>query len=482
MDLVWIVTTVGYYLLAVSIVVYLIMDNRDPQTTFAWTFLILLFPYFGVFLFLIFGRRGIRKSKKILSEQRQYNSDIKNLLFSHLEDQEREFNILKSEKYYPKYKKVFNLLSKSPEALLSSSNNVHLITTGKEKMELLKKDLRSAKKFIHLAYFIWRNDSLTKEIVKILGEKVSQGVEVRVLYDSIGSFSLSPFYLGKLKRLGIKVHVFSALYSSTQFQSINYRNHMKIVVIDGKISYTGGMNLGEEYVTGGRYGFWRDVHLRVEGESSTLYNSIFIAFWNRVTKERLTYDKYFPRPKEFKGHPIQILTSGVDVGNSSMENAFVSLISSAKKSIYIQTPYFIPSEPILRLLKVSALSGIDVNIMITGVPDKRIPYWTAFTFFPCLLNAGVKIYHYNKGFLHSKVIVIDKEICSVGTANVDIRSFKLNYELNTFIYDRILSKKLICIFNRDLRDSIRFTREDYKRLNPFVKLRNSFFRLFSSLL
>jgi len=333
-----------------------------------------------------------------------------------------------------------------------------------------------------MEYFIWRSDKLGNEIKEILIEKVKQGVEVRILCDAVGSLLISKNYVKELRKNGIQFHNSRNLTAFFRLSTLNYRNHRKIVAIDGEIGYTGGMNLGQEYIDGGkRFKIWRDTHLRIEGPEASHLQAIFAMSWYTTTNEKLFSQKYYNIVN--RGNvATQITTSGPDSKWNSIKQLYLSLIATSKKYVWIQSPYFVPDLSISDALKNAALSGIDVRIMVTGVPDKKIPYWAAFTFFEELLEAGVKVYHYKKGFFHAKTINTDGELCSIGTANMDIRSFNLNYELNTLIYDERIAKKLEKDFLHDLKSCKEFTAKKYEELPKLVKARNSISRLFAPLL
>jgi cardiolipin synthase len=256
------------------------------------------------------------------------------------------------------------------------------------------------------------------------------------------------------------------------------------VVIDGTTGYLGGMNMGEEYIDGGRrFPHWRDTHLRIQGEAVAVLQEVFNVSWFNTTREELTMesDTAFDT---MEGEPVhvQITTSGPDSAWESIQQLYFLLISSAEHSIYIHTPYFIPDASIVMALQTAALGGIDVRIILTGLLDKRLPYWAALTFIGDLLTAGVRFFYYTRGFMHAKTIVVDDKCCSVGTANMDIRSFQLNYEINALMYDEILAGKIVAMFHQDLEFCREFTRADYDKISRPSQLRNSLARLFAPLL
>jgi len=473
-----------YSLYLIVTAVFLILDNREPSTTLAWLFVFILLPIVGLVIYFILGRNWRKMNHKRQLEYLRLERKLYELLSPLIKRQGQEIKFVEEMRNINYKRKLLHLIHRNSNSILTMKNSVRVLESGKEKFDSLKRDLRNAKKYIHMEYFIWRSDNLTREIRDILVEKAREGVEIRILYDAMGGLFLPWRYIRSLRKAGVKIYPFFNFLRPFKFHTINYRNHRKIVVIDGKVGYTGGMNMAEEYITGGnRFKSWKDTHLFLEGEVVSMLNGIFIINWYMTTKENLFKREYFIGEKvKGKNLPIQITTSGPDSEWASIKQLYFSLISSADKSIYIQTPYFIPDPSVQMALQTAALSGLDVRIMIAGVPDKWLPYWSAFTYFKDLIKSGVRIYHYNKGFMHSKVVMVDNEICSVGSANMDVRSFHLNYELNSVIYDKKITGRLEKNFLKDLRYCDEFTYSDYKKLGILRKLRNSLARLVTPLL
>lgn len=465
-------------------VILLLLENRETSSTFAWIFIFILFPVGGFILYLLIGRNWRNKPPKKQLIQQLVEQKLLKLINPIMEYQEKKTQEL-LKKWKNSYKiKLLNLLYKSSNSVITSNNLVQLLFNGKEKFDNLLNDLKEAKHFIHMEYYIWRSDSLTQKIKKILIDKAKQGVEIRILYDAIGSIFLKRKYKKMLRKAGIKIYPYFNFLSPVTFHTLNYRNHRKIVIIDGQIGYTGGMNMAKEYIDGGkRFSFWSDIHLRITGHSVSVLEGIFATSWYNTTREELFEEKYFPNNFEIENElPIQVTTSGPDSEWESIKQLYFVLITSAEKKVYIQTPYFVPDSSIYMALKTAALSGIDVRIIVTGVPDKKIPFWSAFTFYKNLLKAGVRVFHYKRGFMHAKSILIDNEICSIGTANMDIRSFHLNYEVNVLIYDKKISLQLKDEFLNNLNYCTELTLDMYNNFTHFEKLRNSFARLLAPLL
>ncbi len=476
------------YLYLVVVVVFIIMENRDTSSTLAWILVFLLFPIIGFFVYIFFGRnwKVINPHKK--DRIRQIHKQTESLIKKKQQNQEDYITILKEKTTSYSIERILRVSQKNSDTLITTHNEVQILQNGQQKFDKLKEDIKNAKVFIHMEYFIWRDDELTRNIADLLIKKVKNGIEVRIIYDPIGSFFTGLFhqkYFKKMRKAGIEVVPFFNALSPLRITTVNYLLHRKIVVIDGIIGYTGGMNMGQEYIDGGKkYKSWRDTHVRLHGDSVLFLHSAFAINWEEARGKSLFKDKYFP-VTEFdnkKRTSVQIISSEPDSYWQPIKQSLFAIILAAKNHIYIQSPYFIPDVNLLEALKIAALVGVDVRVMIAGVPDKRIPYWAAFTYFEELLMAGVKIYHYNAGFLHAKTISIDGNVCSIGTTNMDIRSLHLSYENNVTIYNENIAKKLERDYEMDLERCSEFTMKNYKKINIFAKFRNSLVRLLSPLL
>lgn len=284
--------------------------------------------------------------------------------------------------------------------------------------------------------------------------------------------------------LGGEVEVFFPSIFPLINPRLNFRNHRKIVVIDGRIGYIGGFNVGDEYIgLNNKFGYWRDTHLRIEGSSVLPIQTRFILDWNQASEHKIEYsERYFPAIPKKGDVAMQIISSGPDTDWPTIKNAYLKLLMEAKRYIYIQTPYFIPDNSFLNAIEVASLSGIDVRIMIPNKPDHLFVYWATYSYIGELLKAGAKVYIYDKGFIHAKTIVIDDEAASVGTANIDVRSFKLNFEVNAFIYDKLVCHELAEIFEKDILDSRELTLEQYENRSVIIKFKESISRLLTPIL
>jgi cardiolipin synthase len=473
-----------YYLYLIVTAVFLLLDNREPSATIAWLIVFIVFPVFGFIFYILFGqnRRSTRKAPDCVSQF--VDKNLTESLRPLIEQQKEKLENLRLHWQSAYKRELMQLLFNVSDSLLTTRNTVRIFHHGKDKFEALCEDIRQANTSIHLEYFIIRHDALGQRIKDLLIERAKAGVKVRVLYDSVGSLFLGRRYINELRRAGIEIYPFMSFLSIFNVHTLNYRNHRKIVVIDGIIGYNGGMNIGLEYVEGGKYSFWRDTHLRVSGEAVAIYQSIFAIDWFNTTKQAGVFDRsnFPPVHTHEAGVPLQVSTSGPDSQWESIKQLYFAMIKSAEKQLYIQTPYFIPETSIFMALKTAALSGIKVRVMLTGKVDHWLPYWSAFTYFEELLHAGVEIYHYQKGLMHAKTISVDSQVCSVGTANLDVRSFHLNYETNTMIYDEVCAREVEARFEEDMKDCRQFTLDDLVKLGTAKKLRNSLARLFAPLL
>ncbi len=369
-------------------------------------------------------------------------------------------------------------------AIYTTNNEVKIYTNGEDKFKDLFNDIREAKSFIHIEYYIFRYDELGKSLIKELREKVKDGVEVRFVIDGMGSKKITKKIIREIESYGIKISVFFPGVLPHINMRINYRNHRKIVVIDGKIGYVGGFNVGDEYVNKGKqFKFWRDTHIRIRGEAVSELNKRFILDWDYASGEKMgNMSMYFPNIDVIGDVGIQIVSSGPDHMEEYIKNSYMKIINNAKNYVYIQTPYLVPDSPMMEAIKISALSGVDVRIIVPGAPDHFFMEWMLSANIGLLIEYGVKIYRYDNGFIHAKTIVADGEVCSIGTANLDIRSFKLNFEVNAFIYNEKVAKEQENIFLEDQLKSKLVIKEEYDKRSRNLKIKESLIRLLAPIL
>ena len=475
------ILTYIFWINVVIAIFIIIQDNRSPQSSISWILVILFLPIVGLIFFIMFG---INWKKTKLTKQ---SPDI--IFAKTLE------SILKNQKYFlskmvisdenesDRYK-LMNLLLNSNSSILTLYNSCKIYNEGEHFFEDLLKELENAKSSIHMEFFIWRSDSLGEKIKNILVQKAKEGVEVRLIFDGVGSFGrISYKYRSELKKAGIKYKYYLGLVAPFSIIKINYSNHRKIVVIDGKIAYTGGMNVGCEYISGGKFESWKDTQIRLAGDSVRLIQTVFLVDWYNSGNNLLLDDKYFPENTDTTSEmQIQIATSGADSEWDSIQQMYFTMITNANKEIYIQTPYFVPDQSIMTALETAALSGISVNILMTGVPDKKPPFWAAHTYFKSLLKAGVNIFLYKKGFMHSKIVIIDENIVSIGSCNFDIRSFHINFEINAIMYDTNLANEMIKNFYNDLKFCETISKKYLDNIGILKNFRNSAMRIFSPIM
>lgn len=373
-------------------------------------------------------------------------------------------------------------IGKSPVSLATESR---VLTNGEETFSTIFEELEKATHHIHLEYYIVRHDEVGQKLKTILIEKAKKGVHVRFLYDAVGSWKLSKTYIQELRDAGVEMIPFSPVRLPFLSNTINFRNHRKIIVIDGTIGFVGGLNIGDEYLGKDKYfGFWRDTHLWIRGEAVRTLQLIFLQDWYYMTGKTLLTPEYLsPELVHYDGQGgVQLIAGGPDQKWEVIKHLYFAMITSAQRSIWIASPYFVPDEDILTALKIAALSGLDVRILAPKRPDKKIVFYASRSYFPELLEAGVKIYEYSKGFLHSKIMIVDGELASIGTANMDMRSFHLNFEVNAFLYHTDSTKKLVADFLKDLKEASPIDYETFQQRPLSIRVVESVSRLLSPLL
>jgi cardiolipin synthase len=461
--------------------IVIFLERKDPTATLAWVLVLLIFPGFGFLLYLLLAQNFSRKQLFIMKVY------AKKTFGDYIKVQKELFStggLVFNDKNIEIYKDLIKMNLFYYGFSYTQNNEIEIYTDGERKFQELFNSLENAKDHIHMEYYIIRNDDLGNKLFDILSKKAKEGVEVRLLYDSVGGRQISKDKIEKLKGSGVKVAVFFA--STVPFINfkINYRNHRKIVVIDGIVGFVGGFNVGNEYMgLNNKIGYWRDTHLKIRGDAVIDLQTRFFLDWSHASKQELMFlPKYFPDNRIQGKVGIQIISSGPDKSDEVIKSNYVKMINSAKKSILIQTPYFIPDASVFEAIKIAAASGVDVRIMIPCKPDHPFVYWATYWYCGGLLKYGVKVYIYEYGFLHAKTLVIDGTVASVGTANFDVRSFKLNFECNAIIYDTKTSQMLYDIFMDDLNYSMELTRELYLERGVLIRFKESVCRLLAPLL
>lgn len=458
------------------------LERRDPATTWAWLLVLFFIPILGFIIYLLLGRK-LRK-KHLFRWKDRNKIGIEKLISYQMEAiEDGSFHFKKPEAEL--YESMIFMHLKNNHAVFTQDNAMTIYADGIEKFEALIADLEQAKDHIHFQYYIFRLDNLGKRIYEVLVRKAKQGVKVRVLYDDIGSRGVRKKDFEELIAHGGEVGVFFPSIFPLINPRLNYRNHRKIVIVDGRVGYIGGFNVGDEYLgLDKKFGYWRDTHLRIEGSSVHPLQTRFILDWTQASEtHQVKYDeRYFPAIPQKGNVGIQIVSSGPDSEWEQIKDGYLKMIYEAKDYIYIQTPYFIPDASFIDAVKIACLSGIDVRIMIPNKPDHMFVYWATYSNVGKLLKAGARVFIYENGFIHTKQVVVDDHVSTVGTANIDMRSFKLNFEVNAFIYDKIESHKLAELFEKDMLDSTELTYEMYLNRSNLIKVKESLSRLISPIL
>ena len=476
----WWHNLVWFNLIFAIIIVF--FQRREPKSVWAWLLVLYFIPILGFVFYLLIGsdmhKRKIFKTKGI---EDRVNKAIR--------QQEHILRHSDVEKIAPKLSGFSDLVMFNLETMgsvLSDDNDIDIFTDGTSKFEKLVEDIKNAKEFIHIEYYIIKKDELFLSILEELKKKAAEGVEVRILFDGMGCRSVRKKFWREVNSYGIKTAEFFPAILRRINVRINYRNHRKIVVIDNKVGYVGGFNIGKEYVDRDKkFGHWRDTHLRIVGSAITGLQLRFILDWNYAAKENLfETDRYFKNVstgvRDFC--EVQIISSGPDSLEQNVRNNYVRLINKARKSIYIQSPYFIPDDAILTALYIAIKSGVEVNIMVPCKPDHPFVYWATYSYVGDLATAGAKCYTYDGGFLHAKGMIVDDKAFCYGTANMDIRSFALNFEVNAVVYDEDKAREMRGYFEKDMEISTLITAESYSKRGLWFRAREQVCRLFSPLL
>lgn len=462
--------------LFVGLVIF--MENRNPSSTMAWILILALVPVVGFIFYLLFGQ-NYRKRRKF---DRKAMQDAQ--MYISFEDLQKD-KIYDYQHYPINQQRLFHLANKVSKSHISTATKTKVLTDGIMTFAAIIQELDKAVHHIHIEYYIYRDDEIGRQIKDILIQKAKDGIKVRFLYDAVGSYKLPLSFVEEMRVAGIEAIAFDPVSFPLFSSKVNYRNHRKIIVIDGRIGFVGGLNVGDEYLSRSKtYGFWRDTHILVKGEAVRTLQFIFMSDWYHMTGQTFSNQAYLSPALEetLNDGAVQIIASGPDQEVRTLKNLFFSMITSAEKSIWIASPYFIPDDDIFTALKVAAMSGIDVKILFPKKPDKWLPYLASHSYFPGLVEAGVGIYEYERGFMHSKILIVDGVMASIGTANMDMRSFHLNFEVNAFLYGTQSTQKLVVDYQADLLESTMINREQIKKRRYGVRFLESAARLMSPLL
>lgn len=480
MNTIEIILNIFPYINILLAIIIIFIEKRNVNTTLAWLMVLFFIPILGFILYIIIGQN--LSKRKIFTFKTEEEKTLKKYMLKNKKFVESSKTYLSEE--MQNFKKMINMYIYHNQAAFSENNTIEIYTDGNMKFKALFDAINNAKKHIYIEYYIIKPDELGTKFRDALVEKAKQGVEIKLLYDQLGSRRIKKSFLKPLIEAGGEYAVFFPSILKVINLRINYRNHRKIAVIDNKIGFVGGMNIGNEYIgKSKKFGFWRDTHIKIEGDGVLALRLRFLLDWRYSTKQKidLKIDQYNSHKHNGK-IGMQIVSSGPDSEWEYIKYGFLSMIENAKESIYIQTPYLVLDDSIKESLKIAALSGIDIKIMIPNKPDHLFVYWATYYNAGLLIDVGAKVYTYEKGFLHAKTIVVDKKVASVGTTNMDIRSFQLNFEVNAFIYNRKIATKLCSIFEADINDCLELTIDRYQNRGIIIKIKESISRLLSPLL
>ncbi|MGL5979368.1 MAG: cardiolipin synthase [Phocaeicola sp.] len=460
-----------YFLIIWVTIAVILFENRNPFKTMIWILVLIFFPVVGFLFYLLFGRS---KRRERLLTRKGFTELMKRPLIAY------QSQIVKHSHHT--YPPLLSLFYRTSHAFLFVDNELDIYSDGSSMLLSLLKDIGGAKHHIHLEFYIFEDDSVGRLVRDLLIDKVRQGVEVRLLYDDVGCWNIPRNYFDEMKRSGIEISPFLEVRFPQLTSKMNYRNHRKLAIIDGCVAYTGGMNIAHRYCKGVSWGKWRDTHLRIKGKAAYGVQTTFLIDWYITTSHLITSEPYFPSIKSCGDKSVQIVTSEPVGRWRSILQGFLQIIGSANRYVYIETPYLLPTESLLLALQTAALSGVDVRILIPKYSDSKIVHWASFSYIDSLLEAGVKIYFYTEGFLHSKLWVVDDSLVSVGSTNLDFRSLEHNFEANAFIYNEAFAQEVKSLFLNDLKESVRIQQRKWKKRPLLQKMAESIVRLLAPLL
>lgn len=464
-------------LLAILLIFF---ERRNPTTTLLWIMVLMFLPGVGFLLYLALGQDLSKKKMFKLKEEEdaelreRLNSQYEIINSGELDKDDPNMHI---------YDDLIKMHITSSGAYYSRNNDIDIFFNGEDKFNALIESIKSAEKYIYIQYYIFKSDGLGNKIIEELIKKAQEGVEVKFLVDGMGGRNLSVKAKRRMKESGIDVAVFFPPLFTVLAVRVNYRNHRKLCVIDGREAFVGGFNVGDEYIgLYKKFGNWRDTHIKITGPAVSSLQWRFFLDWRFASNIKINGQNEYHHEDIPQKAGVQIVSSGPDSKWPSVKDGYLKMITDARDRVYIETPYFIPDDSMFEALRVAALSSVDVRVMIPNKPDHIFVYWAGMSYIGELLQAGVKFYTYDNGFLHSKVFISDNNVSSVGTANLDIRSFQLNFEVNAFIYDEDINNKLANNFLKDLEICTEITKESYAKRSVIIKIKESFSRLLSPIL
>ncbi|MFR5263301.1 MAG: cardiolipin synthase [Christensenellales bacterium] len=478
---IWILEIALSVINVILALVIIFIERKNPAKTLAWILVLFFLPIVGAVVYLVFAQN--------ISRRKIYKLDDKDrkIIRDSLEDQIEEMNSGKlefSNDVANVWRQMIKLNLVYGEAYLTQNNSIDMFSDGKDFFRSLMKDIKAAKYSIDIEFYIIKPDFIGQRLLKLLTDKAKEGVQVRLLIDALGSRRISDRKLKDFIDAGGKVeYFFKPKFKYLNFD-LNYRNHRKVVVIDNKYGYIGGFNIAKEYLGfKKKFGYWRDTHLRIVGNSVQDLKAIFLMDWSVERGEKPDFDEIDFYSENTKSDiAVQIVMSGPDSVKEQIKRSMMRMITFAGEKIYLQTPYFVPDRAMLESLKMAAQSGVDVKIMIPCMPDHPFVYWANYSYCGELIKSGARVFRYENGFLHAKTLVVDGEVSTVGSANFDVRSFRLNFEANAFVYDKELANKMEKTFEDDMKLSTEVTLEDYESRGLWIKIKEAISVLLSDIL
>ena len=477
---IWIALDITFLASIIFMIVVIVLENKDPTKTISWSLVLFLLPVIGIILYLYLGR-SIRKKKffsqKGISDHLSLDHLIQEQLIQ-LDDKK----FIKDEKLVSK-RNIMKLLLQNSKALITEKNQLRVLNNGRQTFGSIIYEMENAKDHIHIEFYIIEDDSIGNRIKDILVRKAKEGVQVKVIYDDVGSWSLPRSYIRELTTAGAGVFSFMPVRVYAFANKVNYRLHRKIVVVDGKVGFVGGLNIADRYLRGlGANNMWRDTFIKIRGEAVRSLQVVFLMDWRFVSGALEIEESYFPPIDVEENLLVQVASSGPDSDFHSIMQAYFSAIATAERYVYISTPYFLPNESIMTAIKTAALSGVDVRLLLPDKNDSWVVGRGSRSYLDELLEAGVKVHFFLRGFTHSKLMIVDDIFASVGTANMDIRSFSQDFEVNALIYDAKTAQTLKRDFINDLNGSYLLNLEEWRKRPRLDKGLESIARIFSPLL
>lgn len=476
MQYVYTIMVIVYVIVIVTALVSVLLDNRQPSKTMAWILVLVFLPVIGVIFYFFFGQ-NTRKEKLI--SQHSIDQLTKRSMLGFVEQQ--GLSVPKE------HTSVVRLFSRHNYALPFKDNSVEVFTDGYALFGSLIKDIASAKAHIHLSTYIFADDGLGRLVADMLCDKAKTGVEVRLIYDDVGCWSVDRSFFERMRDSGIDVHAFMPVHFPAFTSKVNYRNHRKLCVIDGYVGYIGGFNIARRYLKGKRGQPWRDTHLRITGGAVMGLQRTFLVDWYFVDRTLITSRKYYPPVNSAVQPPnnciIQIVSSSPVSSLPDIMHGYVRILTEARHYVYMETPYFLPTETVLFAMHAAVLAGVDVRLMVPKRTDTVLAQWAGRSYIEEVAGMGVRIYLYTAGFNHSKLLVCDDSLCSCGSTNIDFRSFENNFEANAFIYDETVSRRMKEVFIDDIAKCELYDVQATLASRPLIKkLWDSVIRLFAPLL